>query len=177
MQTRRVIQALALGLGLTLSLLAGLYMAHASPAAMVRYVTTDGNDGGGTNSCTSISTPCRTLQQAVNVATSGDEIRVATGIYTGVQARSGVTQVVYIDKTVTVRGGYTTTDWTTPYPLTCRPRWTRRRCGVVYHRYFAYTGWLYHRAWQRHRIACNVTQMLRLRRGIRLRRAPHRRQQ
>lgn len=120
MQTRRVVKALALGVGLTLGLLAGLQLAHARPAAMVRYVATNGNDGGGTSSCTSTSFPCRTLQQAVNVAASGDEIRVAAGVYTGVQARGGVTQVVYIDKTVTVRGGYTTTldGWTTPYPLT-----------------------------------------------------------
>jgi parallel beta-helix repeat protein len=42
---------------------------------------------------------------------------VAAGLYTGVQARAGVTQVVYISKTVTVRGGYTTTDWTTSEPI------------------------------------------------------------
>jgi hypothetical protein len=51
-------------------------------------------------------------------------------VYTGAQARpvpagysyppaSGlITQVVYISRTVAVRGGYTTTNWTTPYPLT-----------------------------------------------------------
>jgi hypothetical protein len=41
---------------------------------------------------------------------------VASGVYTGVQARSGVTQVVYIDKTVSVEGGYTTTNWEVPDP-------------------------------------------------------------
>jgi hypothetical protein len=117
MKTKRLIGILALSLGLTLALLAGLQMAHAGPAAFTRYVTTGGNDGGGTSSCTS-SSWCRTVQQAVNVATDGDEIRVATGVYTGVQARDGVTQVVYINKTVILRGGYTTTNWTTPYPLT-----------------------------------------------------------
>ena len=64
------------------------------------------------------STPCRTVQQAVDVSNSGDEIRVATGVYTGVQVRSAVTQVVYINKSVTIRGGYTTTNWTTSYPIT-----------------------------------------------------------
>ena len=87
-----------------------------SPAASTRYVSTTGNDGGGTNSCT--TTPCRTVQQAVDVSNSGDEIRVATGVYTGVQVRSAVTQVVYINKSVTIRGGYTTTNWTTSYPIT-----------------------------------------------------------
>jgi hypothetical protein len=58
------------------------------------------------------------------------EIKVAQGVYSGVQARpapagypyppsSGlITQVVYISRTVTVRGGYTTTNWATPHPLT-----------------------------------------------------------
>jgi len=118
MKARRLLGILVLGLGSTLALLAGLHMAHAGPAASILYVTTEGNDGGGTSSCTSSSWPCRTVQQAVNVAHVGDEIRVATGVYTGVQARDGVTQVVYINTTVILRGGYTTTNWTTPYPLT-----------------------------------------------------------
>jgi hypothetical protein len=46
----------------------------------------------------------------------GEEIRVAAGDYTGVQARGGITQVVYISKTLTTRGGYTATNWTTPDP-------------------------------------------------------------
>jgi len=118
MKTKRLIGILVLSLGPTLALLAGLQMAHAGPAAFTRYVTTEGNDGGGTSSCLNSNSPCRTVQQAVNVATDNDEIRVATGVYAGVQARNGVTQVVYINKTVVIQGGYTTTNWTTPYPLT-----------------------------------------------------------
>jgi parallel beta-helix repeat protein len=87
-----------------------------------------GNDSG--NDCTSSSTPCATVQHAVDLADPGDEIRVTTGTYSSVQGRpvpagypappaSGtITQVVYISKTVTLRGGYTTTNWTTPYPIT-----------------------------------------------------------
>lgn len=52
----------------------------------------------------------------MDAADDGDVIKVASGTYTGVSAREGVTQVVYISKTVTVRGGYTTTNWTTPDP-------------------------------------------------------------
>ena len=118
MKARCLLGILVLGLGSTWVLLVGLHMAHASPAASTRYVTTEGNDGGGTSPCTSSSVPCRTVQQAVNAATDSDEIRVATGVYTGVQAHIGVTQVVYINKTVILRGGYTTTNWTTSYPLT-----------------------------------------------------------
>jgi uncharacterized repeat protein (TIGR01451 family) len=57
------------------------------------------------------------VQAAVDAASEGDEIRVAAGTYTGVSARAGETQVVYINKSVTVRGGYTTTDWSTSNPI------------------------------------------------------------
>ncbi len=84
--------------------------AHASPNSIIRYVATTGDDNA--NNC-SIG-PCRTVQHAVDIADIGDEIRVATGVYTEVGARprkdsvatSVVTQVVYISKTVTIRGGY-----------------------------------------------------------------------
>lgn len=56
------------------------------------------------------------IQDAVDAATPGELIQVATGVYTGVHAREGVTQVVYISKTVTIQGGYTTT-WTAPDPV------------------------------------------------------------
>jgi hypothetical protein len=53
------------------------------------------------------------VQLAVDAAAGGDEILVATGTYTDVHARSGITQVVYISKTVTIRGGYSSdlTTW------------------------------------------------------------------
>jgi PKD repeat protein len=52
----------------------------------------------------------------VDAANSGDVIKVASGTYTGVHARAGVTQVVYVSKTVTIRGGYTTANWSTSDP-------------------------------------------------------------
>jgi parallel beta-helix repeat protein len=66
------------------------------------------------------------IQAAVDAAGDGDLIKVAEGIYTGVNVRPRhdiattgvVTQMVYISKTVTIQGGYTTTNWTTPYPVT-----------------------------------------------------------
>jgi parallel beta-helix repeat protein len=90
-------------------------------------VATIGSDAPG---CGSQAAPCQTVQYAVDQAAVGDTIFVATGVYTGVHGRlvplgypdppaSGViTQVVYISKTVTIGGGYTPTNWTTPYPIT-----------------------------------------------------------
>ncbi len=58
------------------------------------------------------------IQEAVDAANPGDVIKVAQGIYTDVHVRKDITQVVYLSKTVAIRGGYTTTNWTTPYPIT-----------------------------------------------------------
>ncbi len=81
--------------------------------------------------CTGIPAPCHTsVQAAVDAASPGDVILVAAGVYTDVHGRpappgyphppaSGVvTQVVYINKTVTIRGGYTTAFTDPPDPET-----------------------------------------------------------
>ena len=75
----------------------------------VRYVATTGTDFG--NTCVDPANPCRTIQHAVDVANPGDEIRVATGVYTHTLQRNGITQSVYISKSLFLRGGYTTTNW------------------------------------------------------------------
>ena len=73
-------------------------------------------------SCTGVPTPCyTTVQAAVDAADDPDDvIKVAAGTYAGVSARAGVTQVVYISKTITIRGGYTTANWTASDPGTNR---------------------------------------------------------
>ncbi len=86
---------------------------QADPAVL--YVAPDGTCEG--------ASPCfANVQAAVDAANPGDEIRIATGVYTDVHVRSRVvltttdvfTQVVYLSKTLTLRGGYTTTNWITP---------------------------------------------------------------
>ncbi|MCP4544403.1 MAG: PKD domain-containing protein [Chloroflexi bacterium] len=88
------------------------YITVNAPVGSLRYVAPGGVDSG--NDCANDAAPCATVQQAVDVSVPGDEIRVATGVYTGVHARPRnditstgvVTQVVYVSQTVTIRGGY-----------------------------------------------------------------------
>jgi uncharacterized repeat protein (TIGR01451 family) len=83
------------------------------PITGTRYVSTDGTDEG--NNCTDPQNfgACATIQHAVDQAWHGDEVRVAGGTYTDVHSTAGVTQVVYLDKSLALRGGYVITDWDT----------------------------------------------------------------
>ena len=85
-----------------------------SNAPSPRYVCITGTNTGN---CTDSGSPCRTVQYAVDQASEGSVIKVASGLYTGVHGRTTnapleeptiVTQVVYITKSVTIQGGYTT---------------------------------------------------------------------
>ncbi|HFD39155.1 MAG TPA: PKD domain-containing protein [Anaerolineae bacterium] len=69
--------------------------AHADPSTL--YVRPD---------CTGWPDCYTSIQAAVDAAAPADEILIATGVYTGVQARAGITQVVYVSKSLTLRGGY-----------------------------------------------------------------------
>jgi hypothetical protein len=76
-----------------------------SNLTIIRYVAADGDCG--------INTPCySTLQAAVDAAAEGDELRVAAGLYTGIGIRNGTSQLVYLDKSITIRGGYHPQTWT-----------------------------------------------------------------
>jgi hypothetical protein len=101
--------AFAVVLALSLAVVLAVGLSVASSANGPLYVSaTDATCGG--------RIPCyTTIQAAVNAAADGDEVRVATGTYTGTAPAlvSGniYTQVVVITKSLTLRGGYSTTDW------------------------------------------------------------------
>jgi len=105
MNEKRTLAA-ALSVMLCLIALAGVMLLLGRPVranGSARYVSPSGDDIGD---CTNPSSPCRTLQYAVGQATTGDEIRVSTGVYTDVHRMANITQVVYLDRSLVVRGGY-----------------------------------------------------------------------
>ncbi|MEA3339758.1 MAG: DUF1565 domain-containing protein, partial [Chloroflexota bacterium] len=118
MKKRRILcltGVLALGLGLTIALLwvlgGSTTPVTAAPASRplqasgdVYCVTPVSQTYAG---CTRVFT---SVQFAVDAAIGGEIVKIAAGIYTDIHRRSNITQVVYIDIPITIRGGYTTTD-------------------------------------------------------------------
>lgn len=102
--------SLGVGMGLTLLWLVGVgAVVQAAPGAELHV-------------CPS-GCPYSSIQTAVDAAQDSDVIKVAQGSYTDVHHIAGLTtanftatQVVAITKSITIRGGYTTTDWNVPDP-------------------------------------------------------------
>jgi len=70
----------------------------------IRYVAADGDCKG--------NSPCYSqLQAAIDAANNSDELHVSAGVYTGVNNRNGTDQLVYLDKSITLRGGYHPNTW------------------------------------------------------------------
>jgi parallel beta-helix repeat protein len=103
----KTLLAVLLGLGLFPALTLSLPRTQARGGDTL-YVAPGGDCGG--------QTPCfDSVQAAVDAADSPDDVvKVAAGTYTGVNYYGGPAQVVYISKSVTIQGGYATTDWETP---------------------------------------------------------------
>jgi parallel beta-helix repeat protein len=112
---RTILLSVALLGGMVLALTLALLMNRASvvlAAPGTLYVAPGGNCNG--------ASPCyATIQAAVDAANDEDVIKVAAGTYTGINVRprddvattGTVTQVVYVDKSITLQGGYAITDW------------------------------------------------------------------
>ena len=107
---------LALSLLISIFFLLSYLPRPASAAGTTRYVAPGANCG--------TESPCyATIQEAVDASVNDDEILVAQGTYTGVSARPRqdiettgvVTQVVYIDKSLSITGGYSIA-WGNPDP-------------------------------------------------------------
>lgn len=110
-----VAAAVALGLMIAVFFLLeneSVLLVHAQ-GSTIRYVA-PGGECGGMTSCHA------TVQDAVDASTGGDLIKVAAGVYTDIHTRviwgATITQVVAITRSITLAGGYTTTNWTTPDP-------------------------------------------------------------
>ena len=97
----------------------------AEPDASIIRVAPGGTD---TASCGSATTPCRAIQYAINKALSGDTILLAAGSYGFVAGNSqdpvcktynikACVSCIY-NKHLTIKGGYTTSDWANPDPST-----------------------------------------------------------
>lgn len=56
------------------------------------------------------------VQQAVDASASGSDVVKIAGTCSGVNNQAGLAQVVYLDKPLTLQGGYTITNWTLPDP-------------------------------------------------------------
>lgn len=88
-----------------------------------RYVAPTGADIGD---CTSPASPCRTIQYAVDQASSGDRILVAAGIYTYQSTVDSCPRgdtflqtravICFIDKRLSILGGYLPSNWSWANP-------------------------------------------------------------
>ncbi|MBN1318995.1 MAG: right-handed parallel beta-helix repeat-containing protein [Anaerolineales bacterium] len=92
--------ALVIGLCLAAGLLGFLngMSDRIEAAGDVLYVAMDGDDG---KDCKTVENRCRTIQKAVDEAKFGEEVRVATGVYT-----STAVQVALVGKSIILSGGW-----------------------------------------------------------------------
>jgi hypothetical protein len=108
----------AISIGFVLWLLLA-YPTHAGSRALARaYSPTSGPCFAYWNGASFTSTDASAIQQALDAAVNGDLVKIA-GYCAGVESSANVyTQTIYLSKTITLQGGYTTTNWSDSYPIT-----------------------------------------------------------
>ncbi|MBN1666509.1 MAG: right-handed parallel beta-helix repeat-containing protein, partial [Anaerolineales bacterium] len=109
---KRNFLSLLVCIGILCGFMAGLGVIPAQANPGLRYVAPGQNCNG--------ASPCYgSIQAAVDAAVNGDEIRIAQGSYSQTSSGSGVTAVVRIvNKKITLRGGYSISNWNLPLPET-----------------------------------------------------------
>jgi len=65
--------------------------------------------GGAEEECINWKLPC-SIQAALDAAQEGDLIKLDAGVYSTITERNGHSTVAYVEKTVTIQGGYCSTD-------------------------------------------------------------------
>ena len=108
--------SLLFGLFLLVSLLHFLRPLQASHAAAgdVYCVVPLGDSTGPFAACDQVFDD---IQMAMDTAVGGEEIRLATGVYTNVQTRNNQEQIIYLDKDVNLSGGYVPPFTAAPDPV------------------------------------------------------------
>ncbi|KAA3662724.1 MAG: hypothetical protein DWQ04_12650, partial [Chloroflexi bacterium] len=86
-----------------------------------RHIATIG--ASDTTNCTDPANPCKTIQYAIDQSVDNDTILISTGTYTDTITRTFgadvADQLAYIEKSITIRGGYNAADGFTSYePIT-----------------------------------------------------------
>lgn len=121
---RYLLMSTSILLGLLIALMTLIMSSRAALASTgqsIRYVANSGNDDF--NTCTDKANPCRTVQYALETAESGDEIQVASGVYTGTMSNfvpywnDNVTATVILDKDIASLLGGFAPDFSTRDPI------------------------------------------------------------
>lgn len=117
LKVKQICTTLAFALGLIailmILLMPNLQRAHAT-AGSVYCVVPPGELLGPFAPCDQVFS---SIQQAVDMAIDGEEVWIAGGTYTEMSQRMGITQAVYISRSLTLRGGYALPFTAVPDPI------------------------------------------------------------
>ncbi len=117
MRVRHILITLLVGVGLTLgvtTLLATSSQTGRTTGDGILCVVPSDGPAGPFPACDQVFT---SVQEAIDGAVAGQEVRVASGVYTDVHTRDGVAQIAYISKSISIHGGYAPPFDASPDPL------------------------------------------------------------